>query len=46
MSEPDDPAVAEALALLDELDLDVPPDLYAAVTEALIWAYSLDAASR
>ena len=41
----DDPALAEALARL-EVDLDVPPDLYAAVAEALIWAVSLDVAAR
>ena len=44
MSEPD-PALAEALARL-ELDLDVPPALYAAVVEALVWALSLDAGAR
>ncbi|MEX2196699.1 MAG: EscU/YscU/HrcU family type III secretion system export apparatus switch protein [Thermoleophilaceae bacterium] len=36
-----DPALAEALARL-ELDLEIPPDLYAAVAEALAWAYRLD----
>ena len=44
-SVPDDPALAEALARLEE-ELDLPPDLYAAVAEALVWAYSLDAGSR
>lgn len=36
-----DPALAEALARL-ELDLEIPPDLYAAVAEVLAWAYRLD----
>jgi type III secretion system FlhB-like substrate exporter len=44
-SAPDDPALAEALARL-EAELALPPDLYAAVVEALVWAYSLDAGSR
>jgi flagellar biosynthesis protein len=41
----EDPALAEALARL-QLDLEIPPDLYAAVAEALVWAYRLDAAAR
>ena len=41
----EDAALADALARL-EVDLDIPPDLYAAVAEALVWAYSLDARSR
>ena len=41
----EDAALAEALARL-QLDLDIPPDLYAAVAEALVWAYSLDARAR
>ncbi len=41
----EDAALADALAKL-QLDLDIPPDLYAAVAEALVWAYSLDARSR
>lgn len=36
-----DPALAEALARL-ELELEIPPDLYAAVAETLAWAYRLD----
>ena len=39
-----DPALAEALARL-ELELEIPPELYAAVAEALVWAYGLDAAA-
>ncbi len=41
----EDPALAEALARL-QLDLEIPEDLYAAVAEALVWAYALDARSR
>ena len=41
----EDAALAEALARL-QVDLDIPPDLYAAVAEALVWAYSLDARAR
>ncbi len=41
----EDAALADALARL-QLDLDVPPELYAAVAEALVWAYSLDARAR
>ena len=41
----EDAALAEALARL-QVDLDVPAELYAAVAEALVWAYSLDARSR
>lgn len=41
----EDAALAEALAKL-QLQLDVPEDLYAAVAEALVWAYALDARSR
>lgn len=37
-----DPALAEALSRL-ELDLEIPPELYVAVAEALAWAYRLDA---
>ena len=36
----EDPVLAEALAAL-ELDVDVPPELYRAVAEALVWAYRL-----
>jgi flagellar biosynthesis protein len=41
----EDSALADALARL-QLDLQIPPDLYAAVAEALVWAYALDARSR
>lgn len=41
----EDAALADALAKL-QVDLDIPPDLYAAVAEALVWAYSLDARAR
>jgi flagellar biosynthesis protein len=37
-----DAALAEALAKLD-LGREIPDDLYAAVAEALAWAYRLDA---
>ena len=37
----EDPALAEALAKL-QLEADVPPELYAAVAEALVWAYALE----
>jgi flagellar biosynthesis protein len=38
----EEPALAEALARL-EVDADIPPELYAAVAEVLVWAYGLDA---
>ncbi len=41
----EDAALAEALGRL-QLDLEIPADLYAAVAEALIWAYALDARAR
>ncbi len=41
----EDAALAEALARL-QLDLEIPEDLYAAVAEALVWAYALDARAR
>jgi flagellar biosynthesis protein len=42
----EDPALAEALANLD-VGRAIPPELYVAVAEALVWAYRLDArASR
>ena len=41
----EDAALAEALAKL-QLQLDIPEDLYAAVAEALVWAYALDARAR
>jgi flagellar biosynthesis protein len=41
-----DPALVEALAKLD-VGRTIPPELYTAVAEALVWAYRLDAkASR
>ena len=40
-----DRIVAEALAVLD-LGRDIPEDLYAAVAEALAWAYALDLRAR
>ena len=41
-----DPALVEALGKLD-VGQAIPPDLYIAVAEALVWAYRLDAkASR
>jgi flagellar biosynthesis protein len=36
----EDPVLAEALAVL-ELDHEVPPELYQAVAETLLWAYRL-----
>jgi flagellar biosynthesis protein len=41
----EDAALTEALAGL-ELDREIPEDLYAAVAEALAWAYSLDLKAR
>ena len=41
----EDKALAEALARL-QLDLEIPEDLYAAVAEALVWAYALDTRAR
>jgi flagellar biosynthesis protein len=41
----EDAALADALARL-QLDLAIPPELYAAVAEALVWAYSLDVRAR
>jgi flagellar biosynthesis protein len=38
----DDAALAQALARL-QLEADVPPELWAAVAEALVWAYRLTA---
>jgi flagellar biosynthesis protein len=41
-----DPALVEALSKLD-VGRTIPPELYVAVAEALVWAYRLDAkASR
>jgi len=41
----EDAALAEALARL-ELQAEVPPELWAAVAEALVWAHGLDALAR
>lgn len=41
----EDAALADALTRL-QLDLAIPPELYAAVAEALVWAYSLDVRAR
>ena len=41
----EDAALAEALAGL-ELGREIPEDLYAAVAEALAWAYALDLKAR
>jgi flagellar biosynthesis protein len=41
----EDAALAEALTNLD-LGREIPEDLYAAVAEALAWAYALDVKSR
>jgi flagellar biosynthesis protein len=41
----EDPALLEALAAL-ELEREIPEELYAAVAEALVWAYALDARAR
>jgi flagellar biosynthesis protein len=38
----EEPALAEALARL-ELDQEIPPELFAAVAEVLVWAYGLNA---
>jgi flagellar biosynthesis protein len=38
----EDPALAEALSRLD-IGRVIPPELYQAVAEALVWAYRLDA---
>ncbi|GAC1322110.1 MAG: EscU/YscU/HrcU family type III secretion system export apparatus switch protein [Thermoleophilaceae bacterium] len=40
-----DAALAEALSAL-ELGREIPEDLYAAVAEALAWAYALDVRAR
>jgi flagellar biosynthesis protein len=37
----EEPGLAEALARL-ELDQEIPPDLFAAVAEVLVWAYGLN----
>jgi flagellar biosynthesis protein len=41
----EDAALAEALAKL-QLQADIPPELYAAVAEALVWAYGLEPRAR
>jgi flagellar biosynthesis protein len=41
----EDPALLEALAAL-ELEREIPEELFAAVAEALVWAYALDARAR
>ncbi|WCB91360.1 Flagellar biosynthetic protein FlhB [Baekduia alba] len=41
----EDPALAEALARL-ELEQEIPPELFAAVAEVLVWAYGLDKQRR
>jgi type III secretion system FlhB-like substrate exporter len=41
----EDTALVEALAGLD-LGREIPEDLYAAVAEALAWAYTLDLKAR
>jgi flagellar biosynthesis protein len=41
----EDAALAEALSALD-LGHEIPEDLYAAVAEALAWAYTLDVRAR
>lgn len=37
----EEPALVEALARL-EVEAEIPPELYTAVAEVLVWAYSLD----
>jgi flagellar biosynthesis protein len=41
----EDPALAEALARL-ELEQEIPPELFAAVAEVLVWAYGLEGKRR
>lgn len=41
----EDAALAEALARLEQ-QVEIPPELYAAVAESLVWAYSLDQRAR
>jgi flagellar biosynthesis protein len=41
----EDPALAEALARL-ELEQEIPPELFVAVAEVLVWAYGLDKKRR
>jgi flagellar biosynthesis protein len=41
----EEPALAEALSRL-ELEQEIPPELFAAVAEVLVWAYGLEAKRR
>jgi len=41
----EDPALAEALARL-ELEQEIPPELFVAVAEVLVWAYGLERRGR
>lgn len=41
----EEPALVEALARL-ELEAEIPPELYAAVAEVLVWAYGVDRSAR
>jgi flagellar biosynthesis protein len=41
----EDPALAEALARL-ELEQEIPPELFVAVAEVLVWAYGLEKQRR
>jgi len=41
----EEPALVEALSRL-ELDQEIPPELFAAVAEVLVWAYGLERRTR
>jgi len=41
----EEPALVEALARL-ELEQEIPPELFVAVAEVLVWAYGLEGARR
>jgi flagellar biosynthesis protein len=41
----EDPALAEALSRL-QLEQEIPPELFVAVAEVLVWAYGLDKKKR
>lgn len=41
----EDPALAEALSRL-ELEQEIPPELFVAVAEVLVWAYGLERRGR
>jgi flagellar biosynthesis protein len=41
----EDPALAEALSRL-QLEQEIPPELFAAVAEVLVWAYGLERRNR